>query len=503
MSGHLRREMSVGITSPAEVGRRNPAHRAARSFPDRSRPDRGASQDRPVGRGRPRGTAIARELGIHHQTVRLWLRRFNKQGIPGLEDRPRSGWPPTYTSEEVGEVVATSLTDPRRLGLPFASWTLDRLESSLNTERGITRKRRRLDEILLAEGSSADEARRAGSARGWTPRSPRKGRITTRSAEAPERSAVEYQDELGPEGAKGFPGQQLVRARPDSQGPRPAERARQETDDGRRGKGYGFGAFPPSSGEAFTMTSPGGTTANFVDFLEPVEDGIPVGIRNVSALLDHLRAHRATDVLWFSLAHSRWEFIFPPKSATDLNPIESWWKVLRSLALKGQRFASLQEVCEAVRESTADWDAHRHPFRWDQRRRCQPRRQPGSPFRQRPQRLGGCTTRGCLKSASWVAFWEGSWLRYGGDGDARPTWISCRSLRCRVGADRALDPTREAGRPAGPAPPAGDRRWRVVARGVRVAAAAARPAALTGGRPLPAQLAIAGPAAGADLGLHQ
>ncbi len=34
---------------------------------------------------------------------------------------------------------------------------------------------------------------------------------------------------------------------------RPAERARQEADDGRRGEGDVFGAFPPSSGEAFTV----------------------------------------------------------------------------------------------------------------------------------------------------------------------------------------------------------------------------------------------------------
>jgi hypothetical protein len=29
--------------------------------------------------------------------------------------------------------------------------------------------------------------------------------------------------------------------------------------------------------------------------------------------MDNLRAHRATDVLLFSLAHPRWEFVFQPK----------------------------------------------------------------------------------------------------------------------------------------------------------------------------------------------
>jgi transposase len=96
--------------------------------------------------------AIARELGIHQQTVRLRLKRFNEQGTPGLEDRPRPGRPATYTPEEVGEVIAVSLTSPRDLGLPFASWTLDRLEAYLNEEKQIAIKRSRIGEIVLAEG---------------------------------------------------------------------------------------------------------------------------------------------------------------------------------------------------------------------------------------------------------------------------------------------------------------------------------------------------------------
>jgi transposase len=52
----------------------------------------------------------------------------------------------------VGEVVAASLTKPGALGLPFGSWTLDRLQAYLNEERGIPIKRTRIDELLLAEG---------------------------------------------------------------------------------------------------------------------------------------------------------------------------------------------------------------------------------------------------------------------------------------------------------------------------------------------------------------
>ncbi|MDP9378938.1 MAG: helix-turn-helix domain-containing protein [Chloroflexota bacterium] len=96
--------------------------------------------------------AIAKQLGIGEDTVRLWIKRFNEHSLAGLSDLPRSGAPPTYTAEQVGEVISASLTKPQDLGLPFAAWTLDRLEAYLGEQKGIAIKRSRISEILIAEG---------------------------------------------------------------------------------------------------------------------------------------------------------------------------------------------------------------------------------------------------------------------------------------------------------------------------------------------------------------
>jgi len=184
----------------------------------------------------------------------------------------------------------------------------------------------------------------------------------------PENSWVVCLDEMGPESAKSYRGQQVVKA---------PIRATQEADYGRRGKGYVFGAFRPASGAALTHPYTGRTTVNWVDFLIQVDAWIPAGVEHVYAILDKLSSHRATDVLLFSLAHPRWEFVFQPKYAAYLNLIEPWWKVLRSLALKGRRFETWDEVCAAVQSATAYWNAHRHPFVWGKRRRHRSHRQPG------------------------------------------------------------------------------------------------------------------------------
>ena len=84
-------------------------------------------------------------------------------------------------------------------------------------------------------------------------------------------------------------------------------------------------------------------------------------------------------MLLFALAHPRWEFVFQPKYAAYLNLIEPWWKVLRSLALKGRRFETWEEVCQAVEAATAYWNAHRHPFVWGRANAVVPPAPPASP----------------------------------------------------------------------------------------------------------------------------
>ena len=96
--------------------------------------------------------AIAQELHLTPTTVRSWVKRFNRQGVAGLQEKPRPGRPAIYTPEQVSAVIATSLTNPQELGLPFASWTLDRLAAYLQEVKGILIKRSRLDELLLREG---------------------------------------------------------------------------------------------------------------------------------------------------------------------------------------------------------------------------------------------------------------------------------------------------------------------------------------------------------------
>ena len=130
--------------------------------------------------------SIAAALGLDAETVRRRIRRFNAEGLAALDDHHRSGRPATYSVDEVATVIAAALTSPRRLGLPFASWTLDRLAAYLLEHKGIAMRRSRIDEILLAEGLrwrrqetwfgarvDPEFAEKRGGSRRSTPRRPR------------------------------------------------------------------------------------------------------------------------------------------------------------------------------------------------------------------------------------------------------------------------------------------------------------------------------------------
>jgi transposase len=94
---------------------------------------------------------IGARMNLGGVTVRHWLKRFNARGLEGLDEDVRSGRPPTYSAEQRSAVINAALTRPADLGLPFASWTLDRLVAYLS-EQGIAMRRSRISEIFIQEG---------------------------------------------------------------------------------------------------------------------------------------------------------------------------------------------------------------------------------------------------------------------------------------------------------------------------------------------------------------
>ena len=102
--------------------------------------------------------------------------------------------------------MATALTDPQTLDLPFQSWTLDRLAAYLSEQKGIAMKRSRLGEVLLTEGLRWRQQETWFGER-VDPEFAQKGGDRTLYVSPPAGSLVVCLDEMGPEAAKSFAGQ--------------------------------------------------------------------------------------------------------------------------------------------------------------------------------------------------------------------------------------------------------------------------------------------------------
>ena len=82
-------------------------------------------------------TAAGVEAGLSNAVGAKWVRRFNEEGLDGLEDQPRSGRPRTHSEEVRSKLVALALTKPPSAGLPFALWTLERLQDAFLEREGV------------------------------------------------------------------------------------------------------------------------------------------------------------------------------------------------------------------------------------------------------------------------------------------------------------------------------------------------------------------------------
>jgi len=95
---------------------------------------------------------IAEAVGLNEKTVRKWFKRFEQQGLAGLEDAPRPGAPSRYTPENKARVLEAALTRPSDLNLGFTCWTFERLAVYVRERLGIQMKKTRIFEILQDEG---------------------------------------------------------------------------------------------------------------------------------------------------------------------------------------------------------------------------------------------------------------------------------------------------------------------------------------------------------------
>lgn len=169
----------------------------------------------------------------------------------------------------------------------------------------------------------------------------------------PPQTRVLCLDEMGPIAVKTYPGEEWKQGR---------NQATFEPDYGRHGKLWVHGAFEPATGQASMILSPNRDSASHILLIEKLMTEFPSDRWLI--IEDNLSTHTSRQTRLALAAYQEIQIQFIPKYACWLNLIEPWWKQLRSLALKGNRFETRDELIEALNAALDYWNDHRHPYHW-------------------------------------------------------------------------------------------------------------------------------------------
>ena len=297
---------------------------------------------------------IAERVGCSVKLAGRWRARYERDGMEGLGDAPRSGRPLTHGPDQRALLIAKACTRPPQ------------------TESGQRRERWTHRQLGEAVGISESQAHvilsraeiKPHRTEYWVMTDFDQPYFEERCSEVcglylnpPENALVLSIDEKTSVQAKGL-------ARPDAL-PAPGKDARRDYEYTRNGTMNLFAALRVHTGETHAMT---GTTRNSLDlirFLEEIDDTIPPAKgREIIAIMDSLSTHKSKETKAWLRAHPHWRFVFTPNHASWLNQVECLFGILCRQLVKHGHFDTPQDLAEQMLAYIETRNQTATPFKW-------------------------------------------------------------------------------------------------------------------------------------------
>ena len=290
------------------------------------------------------GVDIAERVGYTVVQVSRLRRRFADQGIAGLQDRPRSGRPPTITARKRAQIVALTLKPPA---------------------------------AGLTHWSTRDLARHAGVSHGtvhriWRAHALKPHQVATfKFTTDPEAEAKIY-DVVGlyldpPTNAVvlSLDEKTQIQALSRTQPLLPLRSglpARQTHDYRRNGLTSLYAALDVASGRVTGNCAAQHTGADFLRFIKHLARRYRG--RSLHVVLDNSSTHSTPAVQAWLAKHPEIQFHFTPKGASWLNMVEAWFGILTRKSVRRASFESVRALVRHIDAYITEWNSHPTPFVW-------------------------------------------------------------------------------------------------------------------------------------------
>lgn len=290
------------------------------------------------------GVEIAERVGYTVVQVSRLRRRFAEEGVAGLQERPRSGRPPTIPARQRARLVALTLKPP---GGGRTHWT--------------TR------DLARESGVSHSPVHRLWRAHALQPHRVETFKFTTDPAaedkiydvvglylNPPMNAVVLSLDEKTQI-------QALSRTQP-LLPLRPGLPARQTHDYERHGLTSLYAALEVATGRVLGECAARHTGAEFLAFLKLLARRYRG--RALHIILDNSSTHSTPAVHAWLATHPRVQFHFTPKGASWLNMVEAWFSILTRKSVRRGSFDTVRALVRHIERYIAEWNAHPTPFVW-------------------------------------------------------------------------------------------------------------------------------------------
>ncbi len=292
-------------------------------------------------------TAIAERVGVARQTVLSWRDRYERSGLAGLEDEPRSGRPRHIDHREI--VAATLKPPPKKLG--------------------VTHWSSRLLAARLGIGN-------ATVARAWRDYGVQPWRSETFKFSTDPELVAKVIDVVGlylapPENAIVLcvDEKSQIQALDRTQKMLPMQPGlpeRRTHDYVRHGTTTLFAALEVATGTVTAAVKPRHRHQEFLAFLKQVARAYPDdgSGQELHLVMDNYAAHKRVEIRNWLAANPRIHVHFTPTSGSWLNLVEVWFGIIERQAIRRGTFGSVKELNAKIRAFIDGWNERCNPFVW-------------------------------------------------------------------------------------------------------------------------------------------
>jgi transposase len=298
------------------------------------------------------GPQIAERVGCTEPTVVLWRNRFAREGLAGLEDRPRTPPRRTVVTDEVrDEILTVTLTKPP-------------------DELGITHwSSRLLSGWLRRHGTQVSHD---SISRLWRQFGVQPWRCETFKFSTDPELEAKVRDVVGlylnpPENAivlsidEKSQVQALQRTAPILP-LRPGIPEKQTHDYVRHGTTTLFAALEVATGKVTDACFPRHRHQEFLAFLKRVAKAYPD--RELHLVCDNYATHKHPTIKAWLARHPRITLHFTPTSGSWLNMVEIFFGIITRQAIRRGSFASVRDLVNAIGRFIDNWNDNCQPFTW-------------------------------------------------------------------------------------------------------------------------------------------